>query len=219
MSRLLPSPAVGLWFIAAAGGLAAPHLLPAADWPEFRGPSGQGYSDDKGAPLTWSESENIAWKTPLPGRGWSSPVIAGNEVWLTTSQDRGRSLHAISLDAETGQVRHDVEVFRFTRPPSIHPKNSYASPTPIIEGEHVYVHFGTLGTAALTRDGEVAWRNQQLRYQHGHGPGGSPALSEICSSSIATGPTSNMSPPWTRTQGGSVGKHDGPTPGWLFRHR
>ena len=177
MSRLLPSPAVGLWFIAAAGGLAAPHLLPAADWPEFRGPSGQGYSDDKGAPLTWSESENIAWKTPLPGRGWSSPVIAGNEVWLTTSQDRGRSLHAISLDAETGRVRHDVEVFRFTRPPSIHPKNSYASPTPIIEGEHVYVHFGTLGTAALTRDGDVVWKNQQLRYQHGHGPGGSPALS------------------------------------------
>ena len=131
----------------------------------------------KAVPLTWSESENIAWKTPLPGRGWSSPVIAGNEVWLTTSQERGRSLHAISLDADTGQVRHDVEVFRFTRPPSIHPKNSYASPTPIIEGEHVYVHFGTLGTAALTRDGEVVWKNQQLRYQHGHGPGGSPALS------------------------------------------
>ena len=177
MSLLLCRPVVGLGLVAALAGPAAPQLLPAADWPEFRGPSGQGYSDDKGVALTWSESENIAWKTPLPGRGWSSPVIAGNEVWLTTSEERGRSLHAISLDAETGQVRHDVEVFRFTRPPSIHPKNSYASPTPIIEGEHVYVHFGTLGTAALTRDGEVVWKNQQLRYQHGHGPGGSPALS------------------------------------------
>ena len=177
MSSLLSRRAFGLWLIAATAGLAAPDLLPAGDWPEFRGPSGQGYSDDTGVPLTWSESENIAWKTPLPGRGWSSPVIAGNEVWLTASIEQGRSLRAISLDAETGQVRHDVEVFRFTRPPSIHPKNSYASPTPIIGDERVYVHFGTLGTAALTRDGEVVWKNQQLRYQHGHGPGGSPALS------------------------------------------
>ncbi len=177
MPPLLSRPAFGLWLIAALAGLAAPHLLPAGDWPEFRGPSGQGYSGDTGLPLTWSESENIAWKTPLPGRGWSSPVIAGNEVWLTVSNEQGRSLRAISLDAETGQVRHDVEVFRFTRPPPIHQKNSYASPTPIIGDERVYVHFGTLGTAALTRDGKVVWKNQQLRYQHGHGPGGSPALS------------------------------------------
>ena len=177
MPPLLSRPAFGLWLIAAAAGLAAPHLLFAGDWPEFRGPSGQGYSDDTGLPLTWSESHNIVWKAPLPGRGWSSPVIVGNELWLTVSNEQGRSLRAISLDAETGQVRHDVEVFRFSRRPSIHQKNSYASPTPIIENERVYVHFGTLGTAALTRDGKVVWKNQQLRYQHGHGPGGSPALS------------------------------------------
>ena len=177
MPPLLSRPAFGLWLIAAAADLAAPHLLFAGDWPEFRGPSGQGYSDDTGLPLTWSESHNIVWKAPLPGRGWSSPVIAGNELWLTVSNEQGRSLRAISLDAETGQVRHDVEVFRFSRRPSIHQKNSYASPTPIIENERVYVHFGTLGTAALTRDGKVVWKNQQLRYQHGHGPGGSPALS------------------------------------------
>ena len=178
MPPLLSRRALGSWLIAATAGPAAPDLLPAGDWPEFRGPSGQGYSDDTGLPLTWSESENIAWKTPLPGRGWSSPVIAGNQVWLTASHERGRSLRAICLDAGTGQVRHDVEVFRFTQPPPIHKKNSYASPTPIIGDERVYVHFGTLGTAALTRDGEVAWKNRQLRYQHGHGPGGSPALSE-----------------------------------------
>ena len=176
MSLSLSRLAFGLWFIAALAGLATPGQLPAADWPEFRGPSGQGYSDDKGAPLSWSESENIVWKTPLPGSGWSSPVIAGNEVWLTVSKDRGRSLRAISLDAETGQVRHDVEVFGFESPPAIHEKNSYASPTPIIEGGRVYVHFGMLGTAALTRAGKLLWKNQQLRYQHGHGPGGSPAL-------------------------------------------
>jgi len=168
--------ALGVWLIAVVAGLAAPRVLSAADWPEFRGPSGQGYSADTGAPLSWSESENIAWKTPLPGRGWSSPVIAGNEVWLTVSNERGRSLRAISLDAETGKLRHDVEVFRFERPPAIHEKNSYASPTPIIEGDRVYVHFGMLGTAALTRGGKLLWKNQQLRYQHGHGPGGSPAL-------------------------------------------
>jgi len=177
MPLLLSRPALGVWLIAVVASLTAPRPLPAADWPEFRGPSGQGYSGDTGAPLSWNESENIAWKTPLPGRGWSSPVIAGNEVWLTVSNDRGRSLRAISLDAGTGQMRHDVEVFRFERPPAIHEKNSYASPTPIIEGGRVYVHFGMLGTAALTRDGKLLWENQQLRYQHGHGPGGSPALS------------------------------------------
>ena len=153
------------------GSLAAP-----AEWPQFRGPSGQGQSSAKGLPLTWSESEKVAWKTAIPGEGWSSPVISDGQIWLTTATERGTSLRAIALDQETGRILHDVEVFRVTGPPAIHEKNSYASPTPILEPGRVYVHFGTLGTAALNRSGEILWKTQQLRYAHGHGGGGSPAL-------------------------------------------
>ena len=146
-----------------------------ADWPEFRGPTGQGQSTDAGLPLHWSESENIAWKVPIPGQGWSSPVVAGGEIWLTTAEGNG-SLQVLAIEAASGRVRQTIEVFRQPRRPSIHRKNSYASPTPILEGDRVYVHFGTLGTAALSREGKILWTNQELRYEHGHGPGGSPAL-------------------------------------------
>lgn len=153
------------------GGLTAP-----AEWTQFRGPSGQGQSAASGLPLKWSESEHIAWKTAVPGEGWSSPVISGGQIWLTAATERGTSLRAVALDQETGRILHDVEVFRVTAPPGIHEKNNYASPTPILESGRVYVHFGTLGTAALNRSGEVIWKTQQLRYAHGHGAGGSPAL-------------------------------------------
>ena len=146
-----------------------------ADWPEFRGPTGQGQSTDTGIPLHWSESENIAWKVPIPGQGWSSPVIEGGEIWLTTAEGNG-SLKVLAIEAASGLTRQAIEVFRHPSPPSIHRKNSYASPTPILEGDRVYVHFGTLGTAALSREGKILWTNQELGYEHGHGPGGSPAL-------------------------------------------
>ena len=146
-----------------------------ADWPEFRGPTGQGQSTETGLPLQWSESENIAWKVAIPGQGWSSPVVEGGEIWLTTAQENG-SLQVLAIEAASGRVRQAIEVFRHPRLPSIHNKNSYASPTPILESDRVYVHFGTLGTAALSRDGRILWTNQELRYEHRHGPGGSPAL-------------------------------------------
>ncbi len=146
-----------------------------ADWPEFRGPTGQGQSTDTGIPLHWSETENIAWQAPIPGQGWSSPVIGGGEIWLTTAEGNG-SLKVLAIEAASGLTRQAIEVFRHPSLPSIHRKNSYASPTPILEGDRVYVHFGTLGTAALSRAGKILWTNQELRYEHGHGPGGSPAL-------------------------------------------
>src|SRR5205085_8857727 len=80
------------------------------DWPEFRGPGGQGHSAARGLPTTWSETHNVAWKVPIPGRGWSSPVIRGRRVWLTTAVRDGRSLHALCLDRESGKLLHDVEV-------------------------------------------------------------------------------------------------------------
>lgn len=150
----------------------------AADWPQFRGPDGQGHSDARDLPLTWSETENIAWKVPIAGLGWSSPSIQGSQIWLTTALDQGKSLRAIALDRTTGKTLHDVEVFRLEDPGSVHSKNSHASPTPLIEGDRVYVHFGAHGTACLTTDGRIAWSTQELKHDHRHGPGGSPVIFE-----------------------------------------
>lgn len=145
------------------------------DWPAFRGPSGQGYSAERGLPISWSESKNIAWKTAIPGLGWSSPVIQGDKIWLTTALDEGRSLRALCLDRGSGRLLQNIEVFHKDNPLRIHTKNSHASPTPILEGDRVYVHFGTNGTACLSQDGRLLWKTE-LPYQHGHGAGGSPAL-------------------------------------------
>lgn len=160
--------------------------LHAGDWPQFRGPTGQGQAPDDAAPLTWSETENVAWKVPVPGRGWSSPVIAGGLVWLTTAlTDRGAgtSLRLLSYDTGSGTVETDVEVFGIDDTTLLNQKNSFASPTPVIDpgGGRVYVHFGAQGTAAVaiaggTR-GEVLWRTR-FPYTSQHGNGGSPILHE-----------------------------------------
>lgn len=148
----------------------------AADWPQFRGPDGQGHSTSKNVPLTWSETENITWKVPLPGLGWSSPSIQGQQIWVTTAADEGHSLRAIALDRASGALLHDVEVFRLENPGSIHANNSHASPTPVIDGDRVFVHFGAHGTACLSTDGRVIWKTHELKYNHQHGPGGSPVV-------------------------------------------
>jgi outer membrane protein assembly factor BamB len=156
----------------AAAGLAA------EDWPQFRGPTGQGHSTESRLPLTWSETQNIAWKVPVPGSGWSSPVVAGGRVWLTAAREAGRSrisLRAVAFDVATGRVLVDTEVFRASASSVRHQKNSHASPTPIVDGNRVYVHFGPQGTAAVSTDGTVLWR-RTLSYEPQHGSGGSPAL-------------------------------------------
>src|SRR3990170_1226577 len=111
-----------LWF---AG--AALH----AQWPEFRGPTGQGHSTDQGLPLEWSESKNVVWKRAVPGRGWSSPVVDGNRVWLTTAVKApgGASLRAMAFAVDTGAPLADVEGFQTRRADALNPKNSLASPT------------------------------------------------------------------------------------------
>jgi outer membrane protein assembly factor BamB len=148
----------------------------AEDWPQFRGPTGQGHSSERGLPLDWSESRNVKWKTPVPGRGWSSPVVAGGRVWLTTSvKANGASLRALAYDVETGREAVNVEVFHLRSADLLNAKNSHASPTPIADGERVYVHFGAEGTAALTASGEIVWKTR-LPYQSQHGNGGSPML-------------------------------------------
>ncbi len=139
--------------------VSAPSIARADDWPQFRGPSGQGHSADTGLPLAWSETTNVKWKTPVPGRGWSSPVVAGGRVWMTTSvAGKGASLRAVAYDVETGREAVNVEVFHLRSADLTNAKNSHASPTPIVDGERVYVHFGAEGTAALTTAGEILWK-------------------------------------------------------------
>ena len=148
----------------------------AQEWPQFRGPEGQGHSAEQNLPVEWSETKNIVWKTPVAGLGWSSPVVAGGRVWLTSATgDRDVSLRAIAYDVETGRETVNVEVFKLRSRREINPKNSWASPTPIVEGDRVYVHFGAEGTAALTTAGEVVWK-KQFPYESQHGAGGSPVL-------------------------------------------
>jgi outer membrane protein assembly factor BamB len=161
----------------ATGLLAAASGLTAEDWPQFRGPTGQGVSTEVELPVEWSESRNVRWKVDVPGTGWSSPVVAGDRVWLTTAVvDRnGTSLRALAFDTATGRRVVDAEVFRLPRRNLLNPKNSHASPTPIVEGDRVYVHFGADGTAALTSSGEVSWK-KRFSYESQHGNGGSPTL-------------------------------------------
>ena len=155
----------------------AGRTLFAEDWPQFRGPDGQGHSAERSLPVSWSEKENIRWKVPIPGLGWSSPAILGDRIWLTTATERGRSLQAICFDRETGRQKLAVEVFHSGGEEPINEKNSYASPTPLLDGDRVYLHFGPYGTACIRNSGEILWRTR-LRYTPQHGPGGSPALFE-----------------------------------------
>ena len=146
------------------------------DWPEFRGPTGQGHSDERGLPLTWSETRNVRWKAAIPGKGWSSPSIQGDRIWLTAATEEGKSLRAISVDRNTGAIVQNIEVFHLKSPGQINSKNSQASPTPILEGDRIYLHFGAHGTACLTQSGEIVWKTR-LEYDNGqHGSGGSPVI-------------------------------------------
>ena len=150
----------------------------ADDWPEFRGPTGQGLSVEHGLAAEWSESRNVVWKTPVLGSGWSSPVVADGRVWVTTAIDEGGgSLRAVAFDSESGRELVNVEVFRIADVRAPNPKNSLASPTPVVDGDHVYVHFGAFGTAALTTAGDVVW-TRRFPYDSQHGNGGSPVLYE-----------------------------------------
>jgi len=164
-----------LWIIASmfSCGLASAG----ENWPQFRGPGGDGHSDATGLPLKWSETENVAWKTPIHDRGWSSPVVWGNQIWVTTATADGRRLFAVCVDRRSGKIVHDVKLFDVERPERIAQINSYASPTPVIEEGRVYVHYGTYATACLdTRTGKTIWARRDLNCDHHMGPGTSPIL-------------------------------------------
>ncbi len=147
------------------------------NWPQFRGPNGDGISLETGLPVTWSETEHIAWKTPLPGKAWSSPVIWQDQVWVTNAPEDGKQLYAVCLDRQSGQVVHNVLVFEIAEPQFCYPMNSYATPTPAIEAGRIYVHYGVHGTACLdTASGKVLWTRQDLPCNHHRGAASSPIL-------------------------------------------
>ena len=147
------------------------------NWPQLFGPTGDGQSEAKNLPVTWSETENVKWKTPIHDRGHSSPVIWGGQIWLTTALKDGKQLFAVCVNRDSGRIVHDLKVFDVEKPEFCYPLNSYASPTPAIEAGRVYVHFGTYGTACLdTATGKTLWERRDLHCDHFRGPGSSPFL-------------------------------------------
>ncbi len=149
----------------------------AENWPDFRGPAMDGHSDAQELPLEWSEQKNIRWKTAIAGRGWSTPVIWGEQIWLTTAISDGKELYALCVHKESGEVTQRIKVFEVAKPEPVNATNSYASPSPVIEAGKVYLHFGTYGTAAInTETGSILWKRTDLKLDHKEGPGSSPVL-------------------------------------------
>lgn len=176
----------------------------AGEWRQFRGPDGQGRAEARNLPVTWSETENVQWKTAVPGRGWSSPVYADGKIWLTTGVEKSLtpealqkqkltklafnpmakemslvesvSLRAVSIDADNGKVLTDTELMTVKEPPGIHTLNSFASPTPVLDGQLLICHFGELGTACLdTTTQRIMW-STVLPAAHAVGAGSSPIV-------------------------------------------
>jgi outer membrane protein assembly factor BamB len=157
--------------------LNAAAVLAGERWTQFRGPDGAGVSDATGLPVEWSENHNIRWKTALPGKAWSSPVVWDDQVWVTNATEDGKRLSAVCLDRKTGEVLRDVLVFAIDKPQFCYPFNSYASSTPVIEAGRIYVHYGSHGTACLdTADGRILWSRQDLKCDHFRGAGSSPIV-------------------------------------------
>jgi outer membrane protein assembly factor BamB len=163
-----------VWLLAASGSV---QLWAGDNWPQFRGPTADGISDARDLPTEFGERKNVRWKTAIHGRGWSSPVVWGDQIWLTTAPEDGRVNSAICVDLQTGAIKHDIKLWDVAEPQFIHSKNSYASPTPAIETGRVYVHFGAHGTAAIdTATGKKIWERRDLKCDHFRGPGSSPVI-------------------------------------------
>ena len=149
----------------------------ADSWVNYRGPDSNGHSAALNVPIHWSDSINVAWKTPIEGKGWSSPVVLEGQVWLTTATPEGKEFRAICVDENNGSIIHNIKVFEEDKPMEIHPLNSYASPAPVLEPERAYVHFGTYGTACInSQNGKILWERRDINCDHEVGPGSSPVI-------------------------------------------
>ncbi|NUQ62589.1 MAG: PQQ-binding-like beta-propeller repeat protein [Pirellulales bacterium] len=169
-------------------------------WPQFRGPEARGVAGNTRLPNRWSASENIAWKTDVPGRGWSSPIVWGNRVFLTTAVNRGdletpkKGLYfggnrpepravrldyrVLCLDLASGKVLWERSVHQGASTNPIHLKNSFASETPVTDGQRVYAYFGNLGLYCLDLEGNPVWSRpfEPRAMRNGWGTAASPVL-------------------------------------------
>ncbi len=147
-----------------------------SNWTQFRGDNLSGISANP-VPVKWNDSLNISWKTPIHGEGWSSPVVFGEQIWLTTANEDGKALFGVCVDFSTGKIIHNIKLLE---PDSVYQKhaiNSYATPTPCIEEGSVYLHFGSFGTFCIdTKTGKELWRNTEYKCDHVQGPGSSPII-------------------------------------------
>lgn len=152
-----------------------------SNWPEFRGPDQNGHADPSSKiPTTWSEEENVVWKTEIHDKGWSTPVIWDDQIWFTTATEDGTRQYGICVDKESGKILYDKELFYNAEPrPLGNDRNTYASPSPVIEEGRVYLHFGSYGTACIdTKTFETLWERRDLPCHHWRGPASSPVIYE-----------------------------------------
>ena len=150
---------------------------PPADWPSFRGANGDGDAGSAAIPTKWSDTENVRWKVPVKGKGWASPLILGDQVWLSSATEDGKQKFALGFDRATGKLLHDVELFPEAKPAFSHAFNSYASCTGALEPGRFYAHFGSHGTACLdTATGKILWTRDDFKCDHWRGPASSVAL-------------------------------------------
>lgn len=152
-----------------------PQTSVAENWPGFRGPGRQGISNEKNLPTQWSETSNIVWKTPIAGIGWSSPIIFGDLIFVTTATDEGASFHLLCLDRKTGAVLWDRQVLR-QKPGHKQALNSYATSTPVTDGKNVYIVAFDGSIAAVSMEGQTVWVYRDFEYFSEHGLGVSPIL-------------------------------------------
>ena len=144
------------------------------NWTHFRGSAQTGHSESTIAPTSWSETENISWKTAIDGKAWSSPVVYGNQVWLSSATPDGDRMFAVCVDFETGEILQEIDLFNPIEPERIHSTNSYATPTPCIEDGRAFFHFGTFGTACVdTKSMKILWKREDLNCKHMQGPASS----------------------------------------------
>ena len=153
-------------------------IFASESWVEFRGPN-NGHANVKTLPLKWTKTENIKWRTEFEGKAWSSPIFYKEKLYLSNAVEKDGQVHlsAMCLDAQNGKLLWQKDLFTH-KEPRIHSKNSHASPTPIIEADKLYIHFGYQGTACLDLTGKVIWKNKELFFEPMHGNGGSPAIIE-----------------------------------------
>lgn len=180
LDRISHQPLKILLTFLAVGYLGLTTTLAGESWTEFRGPTGQGHSSASGLPVHWSKEKNVAWKTDLPGSGWSSPILVGEHLYLTSAipADGSYSMSLLKLSTKNGELLRTTSIFHPKKEvvETSHRKNSYASPTPIFENGRIYAHFGHMGIACLDQDGAILWKNNAFQYEPVHGNGGSPVI-------------------------------------------